>query len=318
MKKLFTIIAILMAVVVSAQQPQQKLTRKQKRYIKTAQKLDVLKYLPERSDQNPSTFWNNVVLNNTELQKELKRFDEPIGLAASACDKVRRIYSDWSLRNMSYRHNNAEEINETFKSVMLGDNCKRGNVTFRIDGSKELNAYTTVDGYIYICYGLLEALNSDFAMVNGVLAHEVTHYLFQHTLLHEYNVLCRQRANNIAAAISIAAIGAANIAAAANGAPTDAESQKKAYQGIIDGANEWTEAYYYRYGREEELVSDIVAYRFLEWTGLDPEKFIQTLEKINGPWMNRETDRYDDHPSPEDRIGVLRALTPAPWRIKKE
>ena len=33
--------------------------------------------------------------------------------------------------------------------------------------------------------------------------------------------------------------------------------------------------------------------------------------------MGDSTDSYDDHPSPKDRIGVLRALTPA-YRIEYE
>lgn len=319
MKQLLLIAAIIMSVCVCAQEPTQKLTRKQKRYIKTAQQLDVLQYLPAQSDMNPATFWDSVTLNNKPLQEELERFNNLKGLAKSAVEKVSKAISNAFVMNASYScSSNEAEVNETLHTILLGKDSKHTDITFRVNHDSELNAFCTPDGYIYINNGLFEALDGNFAMVNGVLAHELTHYLYKHALRHELNALKRQRKNSIAAALSVAAVGVANMYAAAGGAPVDTAAQKKSYQSIIDGAKEWTEAYYYRYGREEELESDIVAYRFLEWIGADPESYIKMLEIISGPWIGRETERYDDHPSVEDRIGVLRALPPALFRIKKE
>ena len=306
--KILISLALIVPLSISAQQD---LSRKEKSYIKTAQKLDILKYLPVSTDLNPCTFWNNVTLNNATLQKELTKFKNPSGLAKDAYDKVKRSEALLSIKNNNYNPQKEGDINNTFRSVLVGEGCAGENITFRIDHNYELNAYCTPDGFIYINDGLLEKVNGNFNMVNGILAHEVTHYMFRHHLIHEHMALKRQRANKIGAAIAVVGIGAANMAAASGGAYVDASSS---YQNIIEGADEWSTAYYYRYGREEELVSDITAFRFLEWIGGDPQDYIKSLEIISGPWMGRPTDRYDDHPSAEERIGVLKALEPAPFR----
>ncbi len=307
----------MMSISVCAQQPQQKLTRKQKRYIKIAKELDVLQYLPAQSDLCPTTFWDSVTINNQPLQEDIERFNNPKGLAKSAVKKVNQMISKNYIFNMSYHSNDEERVNRVFRDYMLGKDYRDKRITFRIRTDSDINAYCTPDGYIYFNSGLIDALADNTDMLDGVLAHELTHYFFKHALRHEFSTLKRQRSNNIAAAISVAAVGIANMYAASSGAPTDSAAQRKTYENIIDGANEWTEAFYYRYGREEELVTDIVAFRFLEWMGANPECYIKMLEIINGPWAGKETDRYDDHPSPEDRIGVLRALAPAPFRHYK-
>lgn len=307
MKKLFLIIALVIPVCICAQQ---KLTRKQKKAVKLAQKLDVLEYLPNTSDQNPSTFWNSVTRNNKPLQEELAKFNSPSGLAKEAYEVVERKKFECSIMNMSYDPNTEGERNEAFRRDLIGKNCLDGNITFRVNADNEINAYCTPDGYIYINYGLIENTES-YDMVLGVLAHEVAHYMFRHMLIHEHMTLKRKRANSVAAAITLVGVATANAVAASNGGQADQEALNKNYQGIVDGANEWTTAYHYRYGRENELMSDITAYRFLEYVGADPEQYIRMLEILNGYWFGTSTDRYDDHPSPEDRIAVLRALTPA-------
>lgn len=318
MKKLFTIIAILMAVAVSAQQPQQKLTRKQKRAIKTANSLDVLKYLPDTTLHSQTIFWKSIVDNNEEFKTIMSKFDDPGSLAKQAIAKVKQNAALNMFMNNSFDIENEGEFNDVLHNIMLGGKVLYPEIVFRLNINSDFNAFTTPDGYIYINSGAMDKTEQHHNMLYGIVAHEIAHYVFKHMLVHEYNVLKRQRANNIFAGISTLAIGAANMVGAANGAPQDTARQRKSYQEIIDGANEWTAAYKYRYGREEELASDIVAYRFLEWMGEDPNDYIKMLEIMGEGWLDKETDRYDDHPSPKDRIEILNALTPAPWRVKKE
>ena len=316
MRKLFTFIAILMVVTISAQQPQQKLTRKQKRAIKTANSLDVLNYLPDTALYDQTIFWKSIVENNEEFKTIMAKFDDPGSLAKQAIDKVKQNAALNMFMNNSFDVEIEGGYNEAVHKCMLGGKELYPEIVFRINIDNDFNAFTTPDGYIYINSGAIDKTEPNQNMVYGILAHEIAHYVFKHMLVHEYNVLKRQRANNIFAGISTLAIGAANMVGAANGAPQDTAKQRKSYQEIVDGANEWTAAYKYRYGREEELSSDIVAYRFLEWMGEDPNDYIKMLEIMSEGWQDRETDRYDDHPSPKDRIEILNALTPAPWRIE--
>ena len=317
-KMMFTIMALFVAVNICAQQSQTKLTRKQKKKVKIANELDVLKYLPSNSDGKQITFWQAIVDNNDDFKTIMSKFDNPSGLAKQALEKTQEKTTLIMSMNMSYDSNIEGEFNEILHEEMFGDKTYYPNITFRLLINNEFNAFTTPDGFIYLNSGVIDKTKPKIMMVYAVLAHEVAHYLLKHALIHEYMALKKERANNIAAALATIGLGVANIAAASGGAIVDSETQKKSYDGIVEGAKEWSEAYYYRYGREEELIADIVAYRFLEWIGVDPDIYLTTLEKVTGGWVGRETDRYDDHPSAIDRIEILKALTPAPYRIKIE
>lgn len=309
MKRICVIILILIQVLTCAGQSQ-KMTRQQKKYMKLAEKLDVLNYLPKTCDRNPSTFWNAVTKNNIALQEVLEKFKDPKDLAREAMDKVQKAKNEAFFMNISYDEDKEGRVNNAFRAALLGESCIDDDIVFRIWPESELNAFVTADGYIYINVGMMEKLDGSYDMVNAVLAHEVTHYMFRHMLVHEYMALKRKMANSIGAAIAL--IGT-TVAVASGGGGID-DSFEKNLNSIVEGANEWSKAYYYRYGREEEFESDIVAYRFLEWTGRNPEACTKALATISGPWTGKESDRYDDHPSPEERISVLRALKPAPFR----
>ena len=308
MKKLLLIFALVFPICICAQQ---KLTRKQKRYIRTAKELDILQYLPDTTDYDPSTFWNSVTINNRPLQEELAKFQNPRDLALQAYEEVENKKAHMFFMNRSYNPNTEGDNNAFLRHELLGVGCVDDNIFFRIYRADEMNAFCTPDGYIYINSGLLENKDLKYDMLVGILAHEVTHYMFRHMLIHEHMVLKRMRANNIVAAIALIGSATANAVAASKGGSMDSATVARNYQGIIDGAKEWTKAYHYRYGRENELTSDIVAYRFLEYIGRNPEDYIKALELLKMYTIDDMTDRYDDHPCFEDRIGVLRALEPA-------
>lgn len=314
MKRLLIILALIIPVCICAQQ---KLTRKQKKYLKLAQQLDILDYLPDTTDFDPSTFWNCVTKNNAPLQEELAKFRNPKDLARQAYEEVEKRKDACYMINMTYDPSIEGELNSLYHQALIGNSCLEGNIMFRVRLDDEINAFCTPDGWVYINEGLIYRVNGNYTMVLGVLAHEVAHYMFKHMLIHEHMALKRKRANSIVAAIALIGVATANAVAASKGAMMDSTTVSNNYQNIVEGANEWSTAYRYRYGRENELMSDIAAYRFLEYTGRDPEEYIKVLEILDGYWMGDSTDRYDDHPSPKDRIGVLRALPPA-YRIVDE
>ena len=315
MKKLLIIIALMMPVCVIAQQPAKKLTRQEKRYIKLANRLDILKCLPDTAIHQQGLFWKSVVEKNEDFNQMMEFFVEPTGLAKEALSKVKSAEGLNMFMNMSYDERKEGHQNKLLHGIMFGDSTAYKDITFRMNYDKDFNAFTTPDGYIYVNTGVLDKIDPDYDLMYGILAHEITHYLLKHQLIHEYMALKRERANKITAGIATIGVGIANMVGASYGGPVDTLTQKKTYEGIKAGAEEWTKAYRYRYGREEELTADIVAFRFLEWIGEDPNKYIEVLQKMEGGWLTRETDRYDDHPSPQDRIGVLKALTPAAWRV---
>lgn len=311
MKRITYVIIFLLPSILMAQQ---KLTRQEKKYAKTAQELDVLNLLPDSTDYDPSTFWKCITRNNSKLQKMLALFENPKGLAKDAYNEVEWKKSMVSIENMYYDPKVEGHINNTFHHAILGDNWDGDKITFRVRHENIINAYSTPDGFVYIFEGLMNKVEGNSTMINGALAHEVAHYLFKHMLVHEYMTLKREKSNKIGAAVAILGLAAANAAAAvATGGAAKEEDMEKHYQSIIEGSEERSLAYQYRYGREEEIVSDIIAYRFLEWTGRNPELYITLMGYLNLDNITEKTKRYDDHPSGMERIGVLRALKPAPW-----
>lgn len=313
MKRLLTVFIVFLSVSISAQQTQQGLTRKQKKAAKTANEFDVLKYLPETTTYNAYDFWEAIVSNNETFKANMAKFDKPGSLAKKALAKVGENASLTSLMNANYNVDLSGELNNTIRDLMFGKKELYPEVNFRVYSSSEFNAFTTPSGYIYISTNALDKASSNLAMLYALMGHEVAHYVYNHMLIHEYMALKKEQTNNIGAAIAAIGSATANMAAVANGG-VYIEGTEKNMKKMVDDIQEMSKAYYYRYGREQEIEADIVAYRFIEWMGEDPSVFIKMLETISGGWIGKETERYDDHPSAIDRIEILKALSPSNYK----
>lgn len=316
MKNLLTIICLFVTVGIYAYQPQQSLSRKQRAAIKKAEELDVLKYLPDTTSHNQMIFWNSIVENNPSFNEIMAKFKKPGKLAKDALQKVENNSMLTSIMNMDYNIEKEGKFNDLIHEILFGDKTEHPDIIFRLRMDNDFNAFTTPEGYIYMNNAVIDR-TSETAMVYGIFAHEVAHYLYNHMLVHEYKALKREQSNNLAATIAVVGTGVANMAVVSKGGIVDSRAMQNSYNGIVDGAKEWSTAYYYRYGREQELEADIVAYRFLEWIGEDPNFYIKTLEISNTGWAGKETECYDDHPSAEERIAVLKSLKPAPYSLYK-
>jgi len=306
MKKLFIILAFIMPLAVTAQKA---------KYDKLIKKYDVLQYLPDSCDRSPVTFWKAVVNNNPLLNKNLEKFLNPKGSAREALDKVnsirlRAISEDSQLPKLDYK-----DFNENIHREILGNVSGTEQMSFSVLNNEEWNAFCSPEGHVYINVGLIKRLDSNNEMVVGVLVHEIAHYLLRHMLMHEYECIKKEKKNNLAAAIGVVGIGAANMVAASNGYYD--EGQEQYYHEIVEGAKEWTRNFYYRYSREQEIESDICAYRFLEWVGDDPNLYIQALEKINLDLFTSD-DKDSDHPTIEFRTELLKKLQPASLGLMSE
>lgn len=282
---------------------------KQNKYIKN---YDVLQYLPEKTDNNPETFWKNITENNQEFRKNMEKFNSPKGSAKQAKNKIESA----ALRMKSARAMNRptpedEKLNNGNRKMVFSNGDDYG-VTFGVSSDREWNAYCTPDGHVNINYGLIERLKKDPEMLCGVVAHEVCHYMYRHLLIHEYKSLKKEKQNMIGAAFGAVGTAIGNAAAASGGVQKDYSSDQ--YTSWFDTAKQQSDMARYKYSREEEAEADIVAYRFLEWIGADPNKYIEALERIDTGFNSSMDDSESDHPTIEFRVGMLRQLKPAPWR----
>ena len=306
MKKMLLITAVMIPLMVFAQ------TGKYAKYIK---KFDVLQYLPEQCDSNPSTFWRAVVNNNPVLKDCTMKFVEPKGSAKKALEEISRANSLNAAADASYPKMDVGDMNDELNKMLLGSGVGGTKMTFSVLNRDDWNAFCTPDGHVYIHYGLVKRLDMKDEMLFGVLGHEITHYMLRHQLIHVYKVLKREKLNNVGAAIGMAGTAIGNMAAASGGVSMGTpEQQAQQYHQFWDNAERDTRLYSFKYGRDEEIEADIVAYRFLEWIGIDPVNFINALNRINLDNMTGAGDKESDHPSTEFRIGILRQLEPAKWR----
>ncbi len=309
MRKLVLFLIILIPVTIVAQK------RKYEKYIK---KYDVLQYLPAEKAGNPSVFWRCVVNNNPALNKYIDKILEPKGLFKKAVNEVAAMNVKNEAADRIAPKLESEELDKDLHRAMLGDSCHGEKIKFCVLNIDEWNASSTPDGHIYINYGLMKRLNFKDYLLAGVLAHEIAHYMLRHILIHRYKYLKKERENNIGAAIGMTGTAIGNLAAASAGVSNgSSEEQKQQYQQIWDNAKKQTAAFYYKYGRDEEIEADIIAYRFLEWVGIDPQKYIETLNMINLDSLTGAGEEDSDHPSTEDRVGILSQLKPANFIIKE-
>ena len=76
---------------------------------------------------------------------------------------------------------------------------------------------------------------------------------------------------------------------------------------FFDGVDDISHNYYCRYSREQEIECDIIAYRFLEFMGIDPMNYVSALKKLGTEHDYLYSKKWD-HPTVTERINVLEAL----------
>ena len=171
------------------------------------------------------------------------------------------------------------------------------------------NAFSTPAGQVYVHAGLLLLENFSFDNLIGVLAHEATHYVFQHSLEEAYKIQKRNNRNEIFASIA----GALMMGSAAYyGMNTDGGSQdmwnsvSTTVKDLFVYADfEANGTYHFKYSREQEIESDIVAYRFLEFIGVGGNYYIDALRKLDPQGEDTYTSAWSDHPAMQERIAFL-------------
>ena len=163
--------------------------------------------------------------------------------------------------------------------------CDRKDIDyhFRVIKEDEVNAASLPGGYVYIFEGLVKKVGSNDDELAGVIAHEVAHIVARHSI----KKLQAQMGYNILRVLTAAAAQNAEASNAADLAFTD----------IMLG-----------YGREDELLADQLAARYMKLAGYDPNAMITFLKKLQQINRRREPQAYSyfkTHPYVPDRIRVV-------------
>lgn len=163
--------------------------------------------------------------------------------------------------------------------------CDRKDIEyhFKVLEDKEINAVSLPGGYVYVNSGLVDKIDNDDQLA-GVLAHEVGHIVARHSV----KKLQAMMGYSLLRFLSVAAPGGAQVGSAADIAFTE----------LMLG-----------YSREDELLADQLATRYLKRAGYNPHAMIDFLIKLQD--INRRKPLmpktyFKTHPYVPDRIRVVK------------
>lgn len=156
-----------------------------------------------------------------------------------------------------------------------------GSVNIMIQDSPELNAATYPNGTIVINTGLLAALHTEDELV-AVLAHEIAHFVLDHSVHNINEQIDRQKRAEAGAifATILAGVAEVGIAYHSNGyympgavtAATAVAASAIANQAVIDFGMD--------YSNQQELEADLYAVQVLEFLGYDKNALATALSRI--------------------------------------
>ncbi|CAN5896978.1 M48 family metallopeptidase [soil metagenome] len=149
-----------------------------------------------------------------------------------------------------------------------------------------INAFALPGGPIFITGGLLRQLQTE-GQLAGVLGHEIGHVVARHSA----QQLAKARLTQ----------GLTGAAAVATYDPENPSSASAAAAAAMVG-----KLMNLRYGREDELESDVLAVRFTADAGYDPRSMVEVMRILDRAAGGRGgPEFFQTHPNPENRIARI-------------
>ena len=273
---------------------------------------DILHLLPKESDGSALTFWNNIVFENNYFKKRINKAMTKGGSAKNARMEIaNQTHKNEAILNSLSLYSSTLD---SMKYAIIGNCSFADSLSIRLLENDAINAMCTPESNVYIFKGMIDMLfeKSEHPIwcMYAVLGHEFTHGLFHHAFFSLYNKNKREKRDELFAEL---AVGMASF--------SYSYSKARGTEGIIKtqeqineiGENVYREAsllstlYYFKYSREQEFQSDIVAFRLLDWLGIGGEYVIEMLQLLKNPY-NVSSDDFNDHPSIQERIKLLKFM----------
>lgn len=162
--------------------------------------------------------------------------------------------------------------------------CDRRSISYHfavLADKEEINAFSLPGGYIYIFRGMLDKIENDDELA-GVLAHEIAHVAARHSVKK-----MQASFGNTIAQLAIAR------------AETDNLTRARAHQALIE-LMLW-------YSREDEVLADRLAVKYMKLAGYNPEGVVTFLNRLMEIQRKAPIKRYRDyrsHPYLSERLSV--------------
>ena len=157
-----------------------------------------------------------------------------------------------------------------------------------------VNAFALPGGQVFITVALMSRLNSE-AQLAGVLGHEVGHVVGRHGAEH----LAKQQ------------LGSALVNAVGIAASDDPRSGRQAAI-LAQAVNQMVNL---KYGREDELESDLLGFQFMTAAGYNPKGIVELMKILNSArgGAGGQPEFFSTHPNPANRIEKLIAIIEAEY-----
>ena len=278
-------------------------------------KFDIKDFLTDISNDNPSAFWDRLEFYNVNYQNLLKALNKKKvkNSLSNAINEINSVESVVKSRLYLFNPYQVSDFEEYLKIQLLGKRSPK--VDLRIYPAEEANAFATPYGQIYLTEGIVRRYHFSDELLLAVCAHEITHYLCFHSLVSLWQSTEKERKNEIwgaiAAGINAAAMAGAGLYAASNGVSYEQnywDSIGIISEGLIEAFEK--DAYYFKfkYTRNQEIESDIIAYRFCEAMGISGYAYIMALQLLGDSDVYLRASSTSDHPTTAYRILLLKYL----------
>lgn len=183
-------------------------------------------------------------------------------------------------------------IDEVGTQVVQSSSAKDSPYPFEfhlLRDPQTVNAFALPGGQVFITAALLSRLNSE-AQLAGVLGHEVGHVIGRHGAEH----LAKQQ-------LGSALVNAVGIAASDD--PRNGRQAAILAQAVNQMVN-------LKYGREDELESDLLGLQFMTAAGYNPVGIVELLEILNSArgGAGEQPEFLSTHPNPGNRIEQLTTI----------
>ena len=154
--------------------------------------------------------------------------------------------------------------------------------------TRTINAFALPGGQIFITTALLGRLTSE-AQLAGVLGHEIGHVVARHGAEH----LSKQQ-------LGLALVNAVGVAA------SDRPETSRQAAILAQAVNEILTL---KYGRDDELESDLLGFRFMVEAGYSPMGLVELMNILASARGDSQLPEFfNTHPNPKNRIEKLKQI----------
>ncbi|WP_322112038.1 M48 family metallopeptidase [Aerosakkonema funiforme] len=153
---------------------------------------------------------------------------------------------------------------------------------------RTINAFALPGGEIFITAALMGRLSSE-AQLAAVLGHEIGHVVARHGAEH---LAKQQLGSTLVTAVGVAV--------------SDDERRAQQVAAIAQAVNQLVSL---RYGRDDELESDRLGFRFITQAGYNPQGIVEVMQILGSARKGGQSPEFfSTHPNPENRVQKLQAL----------